>query len=195
MANQSWAEYISKRAVGMYEALATLASGMNPDGSVFGLATSAGGYTDQISPTITVSTSTYAAGDVVGGVLTLVNAVRASGSTAVLQSLFLQDLSNQKPALDIFIYNANPTAGTYTDNGAFPINTTDLAKQIRRISIATSDWGTTGTIATADLSLGGKILKAVGSTNLYAVFVVGGSSTPTFATTTALTARFGVLQD
>lgn len=189
------AELMAAGERGEREVMASLGSGTTSDGSQFALPTLAGGYTGQISPAVTVSTSIYAAGDVVGGKLTLANVVRATGGTAVLQSLFLQDLSNQKPALEILIFNADPAAGTYTDNGAFAVNTTDAAKLIRRIPVATTDWVTLGTMAIADISPGGKVLKAASGTSLYALIIVGGTSTPTFATTSALTVRFGVLQD
>jgi hypothetical protein len=153
-----------------------------------------GGPTTIISPTITVSTSpAYTANDVVGGKLTLTDALRVSGGTGILQSLCIIDKGNQKAALEILIFDSNPSSGTYTDNGAFSWNATDGAKLIRRISVLASDYTTFGTAAIADLSTGGKVLKASGSKNLYAVIVTTG--TPTYVATTDLIVRFGILQD
>lgn len=151
------------------------------------------GSTDILSPSITVSTSAYSANDVVGGKITVPNAMRVSGGTGILQSLCIIDKANQKAALEILIFDSDPSSGTYTDNGAFTWNATDGAKLIRRISVAASDYATFGTAAIADISPGGKVLKATGSKNLYAVIVTTG--TPTYAATTDLAVRWGILQD
>lgn len=152
-----------------------------------------GGETTQIAPTITVSTSpAYSAGDCVGGKLTLSSIVRAPG-TAVLQSLFLIDTSNQKQALELLIFNADPSSSTFTDNAAISLHANDVGKIIRRISIAATDYVTIDSKAFVDLSPGGRVLKAASGQDLYAALVAVG--TPTYAATTALTLRLGVLQD
>jgi hypothetical protein len=82
--------------------------GLKVEGVAGGVAQpmSAGGYSDVISPTVTVSTSpAYSVGDLVGGKLTLSGIVRSPG-TALLQSLFMIDTSNQKSALELIIFNS-----------------------------------------------------------------------------------------
>ncbi len=154
---------------------------------------SVGGNTSLISPTVTVSTTpAYTAGDVVGGILTLTNAMRTSGGTGILESIFINDASNQKAALDIYIFDSNPAAGTYTDNAAV-VFSTDLTKLIARIPVAAADYVTNNSQATAHEKAIGAIMKASGSANLFAVIVTSG--TPTYAATTAITIRFGSLQD
>jgi hypothetical protein len=156
---------------------------------------SVGGHTTQIAPTVTVSTSpAYSAGDCVGGKLTLSSIMRTGGpGTALLQSLFLMDTSNQKAALELLIFNANPSASTFTDNSAISLHANDIGKIIRRISIAASDYVTIDSKAFVDLSPGARVLKAASGVDLYAALVAVG--TPTYAATTALTLRLGVLQD
>lgn len=156
-----------------------------------------GGSSVQIAPTVTVDTSAYAAGDCIGGKLTLTNAMRVSGGTGILQSLFVLDVSGQKPALEILIFNADPTASTLTDQSGISIHANDKPKIIRRLSIATSDYITVGPagnyIYIADLSPGSRMLQAVGSANLYAVIVA--VAAPDFVASTDLTVRFGIMRD
>jgi hypothetical protein len=153
-----------------------------------------GGSSAQIQPTLAVDTAAYQAGDCVGGKLTLTNAMRVSGGTGVLQSLFLMDRSGtQKPALEILIFNADPTSSTLTDNSAVSLHADDISKVIRRLSIAATDWVLVAGNYIADLSPGGRILAASGSANLYATIVAVGA--PDFVATTDLIVRFGIMRD
>lgn len=151
-----------------------------------------GGNTVVVTPTITVDTNAYAAGDCIGGKLTLTNAMRVSGGTGVLSGLVLLDRANQKPALEIFIFEADPSAATATNNAAFVFSTDDL-KVIAKVVVAAADWTTINSKATAELANLNRFVAAAGSANLYAVIVATG--TPTFAASTNLQVRFKFLQD
>jgi hypothetical protein len=152
----------------------------------------AGGNTTLVSVTPTVSTSpAYTSGDSVGAKQTIASAVRTSGGTGILQNLTVTDKGNQKAALEILIFDSDPTAGTYTDNGATALST-DLAKVIARISVAATDYITIDSKAVAKVAVG-QVVKASGSTSLYAVATT--TSTPTYASTTDLTFKYGILQD
>lgn len=154
-----------------------------------------GGNTTRIAVTPTVSTSpAYSNGDVVGGVQTLTSAMRVSGGTGILQSIFINDKGNQKAAFELLIFNQNPSNGTYTDNGAFSLNATDEGFLIRRVSVSAGDYLTLSSHASADLGSLGRVVQAVGSANLYVIAVLN-VSTPTYATTTDLTFSYGFLQD
>jgi hypothetical protein len=141
-----------------------------------GVAQSAGTATDPVhvltpqskivSPTITVATTPYAAGDCVGGKLTLTDAVRVSEGTGVLQSISVIDSSNIKPALEIVIFNADPSAATLTDNAEIAFST-DVSKISHRISIYSNNYTTVGGVAIASVNPG-MVVQAVGSANLYA---------------------------
>lgn len=155
-----------------------------------------GGYTATAAPTITVSTSpAYSAGDLVGGKLTLSSILRTSGGTALIQSLLLRDTSNQKAALELIIFDSDPSSTTFTDNAALSINAADVSKIIRRISIAAADYVTIGSIAVADVGPVSKVLKAATGVDLYACLMAATGSTPTYASTSALSLTVGVLQD
>lgn len=153
-----------------------------------------GGHTAAIAPTVTVSTSpAYSAGDCVGGKLTLSSVARVSGGSALLRALYLMDTSNQKAALELLIFNADPTASTFTDNAAISLHASDVAKIIRRISIAAADYVTIDSKAFVDLALSDRPLIPASGSDLYAALVTSG--TPTYAATTALTLKLGVVQD
>lgn len=150
-----------------------------------------------VVPTVTVSTSpAYSVGDNVGGKLTLSNAVRSSGGTAYLRSLLLVDTSNQKNALELLLFNADPSSSTITDNAAFVLHANDVAKLIRRYSLAAADYVTLDSKGILDLLLGDRPLVASGSTSLYAALVIPATGgTPTYAATSAISVRFGFLWD
>ena len=138
---------------------------------------------------LTVSTSpAYTAGDSIGGKITIANAVRVSGGVSVLASLEILDRANQKPAGTIYIFNADPTNATLTDNAAFVFSTDDL-KVIAQIPVSTSDYVTTNSKATANLSGLARIVGPASGTTLYAAFVT--TSTPTFAATADVQLGFG----
>ena len=149
----------------------------------------------QIAPSVTVDTSAYAAGDCIGGKLTLTDAMRVNGGTGILQSLFLMDRSGtQKPALEILIFNSDPSSSTLTDQAAVSIHANDASKIIRRIPIAATDWGLVASNYMADLSPGSRMLQAAaGSKNLYAAIVATGA--PDFVASTDLSIRFGLMRD
>lgn len=141
--------------------------------------------------TAVTASSAYSDGNAVGGKRTLANALGAAG-TGVLESIMLLDRANQKPALEIYIFDADPTNATLTDKTAFVFSTDDL-KVLARISVATGDWVTHNSKATACIKGIGAALKSAG-TSLYAAVVLNGS-TPTFAATTDFQIIVGILQD
>lgn len=162
-----------------------LAAGENHIGSI-------GGNTFTLAVTQTTNASAYEAGDAVGGKITITSAMRTSGGTGVLQSIHLIDKGNQKAAMELLIFDSDPTAATITDDTAF-VYSTDISKQIARIPIAASDYVTLNSIATASLGGLSRIVKASGSANLYAALVTTG--TPTYISTSDIIITFGILQD
>jgi hypothetical protein len=150
-----------------------------------------GGSSKIVTPTITVSTSVYEAGDCVGGKITLTDAMRVSGGSGVLQSITVIDVSATKPALELLLFNADPTAATLTDQAAVALST-DITKVMHRIPIYTSDYATVASVSIADITVN-KVVEAVGSDNLYAAIVATGAHD--FVAVTDLKMSFGFLQD
>lgn len=137
-----------------------------------------------------VDTSVYGAGDCVGGKLTLAGVPMSAGGYALLHHIHILDRSNSKPAGRILVFGSDPTAATITNNATFVYSTDDL-KQIASIPIASSDYGTVGGKASADLANLGRMVKAASGTTLYAVFVTDGA--PNFAASTDLQIIFNFL--
>jgi hypothetical protein len=151
-----------------------------------------GGFTTVIKDATVVSTSpAYTAGDAVGGKRTLANAVKTAG-TGILQSIAILDRANQKAAMTVFIFDADPTNATITDNAAFVFSTDDL-KVIAQINISASDYVTTNSKAYAIISGLSIPVKAASGTSLYCAVVTTG--TPTYAATTDVQIEAGILQD
>ena len=145
----------------------------------------------RVQPTVSTSPA-YAAGDCVGGKQTLTNAIRVAGNGSILNTINVYDSANQKAAISILFFDADPTAATITDNAAFTIST-DTSKLVGKIDIAAADYVTINTRAYAcknALSLG-PLLPSSGK-NLYAVVVTSG--TPTYAATTDLIFTYGFIQ-
>lgn len=152
-----------------------------------------GGTTTSIAPTLAVTAALYAAGNCVGGLLTLTSAMRISGGTGAWAKLNLTDHANQKAPLDILLFHSSP-AGAFTDKSAFPtMSVADNALVSCRISIAATDWVTIGGSAYCTKQVGPLPVTAVGSANLFAAMNTSG--TPTYAATTDLSAKFGFFCD
>ena len=136
-------------------------------------------------------TTRTSAGDAVGGKQTLTSAVRISGGKSVLESLVVLDKGNQKAALTILFFDSDPTAATITNNAAF-VFSTDISKVVGKIVVTASDYETINSLAVACLRNLGLEMKCSGSANLFVAVVTTG--TPTYASTTDLTFKYGFLQ-
>lgn len=148
-----------------------------------------GSLTISVTPTVSTSPA-YTAGDSIGGKFTLTSAARTSSGQCKLASLMVYDKSGQFPAMDIILFNADPSAATITDNAAFAIST-DNAKVIGVASVSNADFFSTSGVegvAQVPISRLGQVLRASGSANLYAAVLA--RTTPTFASTSDLTFRF-----
>lgn len=153
-----------------------------------------GGYTSLVraQPTVT-SGSAYAAGNTVGGIMTLGGALRTINGTGIFESFLIFDQSNQKQPMTLFLFNVNPTNATTTDKQNFAWGTNYL-QLIAQVNVAAADYTTTASQAVAQKTgLGIAVRGAAGNMSLYAVLVTSG--TPTWATTNALNMFFGFLQD
>lgn len=151
-----------------------------------------GGSSLTVTPTHTVDTAAYTAGDTVGGIITIANAFRASGKESILQSIHILDRSNQKPTGNLLFFNASPSAATTTDNAAFVYSTDDL-KEVARVAIVSADYVTINSKAVANLSNLGRQVYATTGTSLYVVFVTDGA--PDFVASTDLQISYSFLRD
>lgn len=88
----------------------------------------------QIALNPTISTSAYATGNNMGGVLTFANAVRISGGSGRIKGIIITDSSKQNVAMDITFFSATPAA--QTDRTATAISASDLALIIGQTNVS-----------------------------------------------------------
>ena len=139
-----------------------------------------------VTPTITAGA--YSANDVVGGLITLLVPSLGGGST--LRRVVVIDDDNEKAALNIYVFTAQPSA--IADNAAFAPTVADLQKLIAVIPVAAADYTTVNSNAYAIVpDLG--IDVALNGGYVYAYVVCTG--TPAYTATTDLTFRFGFWLD
>lgn len=130
----------------------------------------------------------FAANDIVGGKLTLPNAVRVANGSGKLNNLLLVDTSKQAAALTIFIFKAD-LVGVYADNAAEAITAADWLKCIGQISILATDYKTWANASVVDIGeIGMDIFAEIGR-NIFALIVTTG--TPTYGAN-ALQLTFGI---
>ncbi len=144
-----------------------------------------------VSVTPTVEAGAYAAGDVIGGKMTFANAVRtsngAAGGTGLIQSITVATKATTTSAqIDVLLFNADPSASTFTENGAIAVNATDMANLIGVVHV--TDWTSCGT---PSVGFGGSLAIpfSLAGTSLYAVMVTRGAITPASTSDLIVTVR------
>jgi hypothetical protein len=95
------------------------------------------GSTVQLSATPTMQAAAYVTGNVIGGLISLANAVRAPGS-GLIQSVTVTFQSGVEPSLDIVFFDGNPTNSTITDKTAIALAAADLGSVAAVAHL--SDW-------------------------------------------------------
>ncbi len=156
-----------------------------------------GGVTDIIKPTDpTVSNGTaYVAGDVIGAKITLSGAIRGTGYTALLSSIVAKaEDTVTASAIDVLIFDADPTGSTFTDNAALAVVDGDLAKLIGAVTldkaVTVNASGNSTLVQATNINLP---VKGDDTNKLYVVLVARAAIT--FNATDALTLSFGFMQD
>jgi len=158
-------------------------------------------YTSFVSVTPTVDTSAYATGELIGGKLTFTPAVRTNVGTGYVISVTMSDLASQAVDFELVLFNANPTATTFTDQAAFDIADADLTKVVAVIPLTSS--GTNHAYADNSVHYSGNLALPVRGYNasgtptvtntIYGALVARGA--PTFATSGDVTITLGISQD
>jgi len=151
----------------------------------------------RVAVTPTVTASAYTAGNVIGGILTFANILLGSpSSSATKWSAILQSISVKFKAtvvigeIDVAIFTASPSGGTYTDKTAPTFNTADTAKLVGIYALNIPE-SSLGTMTCYNLDGIGAVIDGA-STSLYAVVTVAGTPTP--ASTSDVIVEIGVLQ-
>ena len=159
-----------------------------------------GGFTKVHTATPTVSASPdYTAGDAMGGLITFTNFGRRNriyteevGSTGVIHSVTITDLSAQALNIDVVFFDVNPSNTTVTDNATLDIHDTDLLTIVGVVNVTT--WASFSDNAVGfEGNLGIPFDLGAGNSSIYAVLVA--RDVHNLASTSDLTLRVEVLQD
>lgn len=153
--------------------IATMAQAMLEAGAA--MAESLGQVT--VTPAVAAAVA-YVSGDIVGGKITLANALRSAASLAILESLRLVDTAKQNAPLTVHFFGAD-LAGAYADNAAEAVTAADWLKWLGCVEIRTEDYEERTNASLVDFDGIGKVLKAVSGTTLYALIVLAGAATYT----------------
>lgn len=146
------------------------------------------GATTHVTASPTISTSIYAAGDAVGGLLTFANAARTAGLGGVITGVTILDADQEMAPLELVLFKATFTATA--DNAVFAPSDADLANCIGSIPISQYSNFSTNSIGVAEnLS---KSFNLAG-TDLFGQLVV--RSTPTYTATSDIKVTLNILQD
>ena len=141
----------------------------------------------------TTSSTTYAAGDQLGVIMTMASAVRATGGAALLTTVSVYEQGLQQEPIDILFFDEAPTVDS-SDNAALSLAAAELqGKLLGSVSIKASDYVTAGTGSIATIRNLGFVL--VGDSNLECHALAVSKGTPSLSGTTGLTFRFHVIQD
>lgn len=96
------------------------------------------------------ATPDYAAGDLIGGKLTIADASFVLGG-GLIQSAILIDQAAQSADIDLIIFNDDPSGTTFTENAALDIADADMLKIAGVIQFLSTGW-----VAAADNSVNAK---------------------------------------
>lgn len=166
--------------------------------AIIGRVGGATGIVKKTGAQVGVSGAAYATGDVIGDLSPITADVfRMEGNanvpaSGVLQSIIIKDLSKQSLALDVFIFDANPSATTFTDNSALDIADADIDKVIGVVKIEASDYFASNDSSVAVKSGIGLPMSTATGTKIWFCLVSRGA--PTYVAD-ELSISFGVLQD
>lgn len=164
-----------------------LVSSVNPLPVAATVATS----TIRVASVPTVTASTYAAGKVIGGIMSFANILPAVSYAGILQSITIKFKGSvQTTGLSLAVFDASPS-GTFSDGSTAAISVAD-STNLMGVYRLTAPLSTLGTHTVYNLDGIGKALQGL-STSLYAV-VIPDSTTAALGSTSDLAVILAVLQ-
>lgn len=154
-----------------------------------------------VSATPTIDTSAYASGELVGGKLTFTPAVKQSTSTGYVVSVRMTDKAAQAIDFELILFAENPSNTTFTDQAAFDLHDSDIAKVVAVVALDSSS--TNYAYADNSIHYVGNLVVPIrgldtsatpqGTKTIYGALISRGA--PTFATTGDVTITLGIAQD
>lgn len=165
----------------------------NPAAPVLGAGTNhigqVGSPADVITISPTLDTNAYGAGDVLFATTAVAGALRVSGGRAMLQSVCIVDVDDQKLGMTLVFLGANTALGAFNDPP--DIDDTEALDLLGTVAVAAGDYVDLGGAAVATIRNIGLLVEAASGTSIWIAAVTGG--TPTH-TATGLRVKLGFLQ-
>jgi hypothetical protein len=101
-----------------------------------------------ITVTPTITAGAYSANDNVGGLLKFKSADLTKELSAVIKGICIGDAAAQEASTDLVFFSSNPSASTFTNNGAQAIADADLPKIIHVENVTAYDSFSDNSVAT-----------------------------------------------
>jgi len=147
--------------------------------------------TKRVTIAPTISTSAYSTGYCIGGKQEI-DILATSNGTGTLVSIQIIEEGNQAAPIDILLFSADPSSGTYADHATPTYATSDMAKAMHTISV--TSYKTYGGYSIADTGLLGLDLVGTGgNTKLYIVAIIRASAT--YNTANSIWFNVGIYQN
>jgi hypothetical protein len=166
--------------------VASIAAGENLIGLV--------GSSDMVvTITPTLAAEAHSAGDLLFDSTEIAEAVRANGGTAIVQSIFIADKGDQKPAMTLMFANAETDFGA--PGGVPDPDDTDILTGIGQVVVSADDyvdWGANSTQQVPSSKLGFLVKAGAATTSIYLAAMATGTPTP--ASTSDLQITIGLLR-
>lgn len=148
------------------------------------------GNTARVCVAVTPDTSAYAAGDIVGGLLTFANVFRANVNSGHLRNIEITGTEIDSIGYQFCPFLANPSGSTVADQGAPTIVAADLQKALPCIAVSSQKaFATTELYSTTNIGLA---IDAT-STSVYGLLITTGA--PTWAAAQTVNVCLTFIQD
>ncbi len=144
-----------------------------------------------VTITPTVAAEAHSAGDLLFDSTAIANAVRANGGTAIVQSITITDLGDQKAAMTLVFSDAETDFGTL--GGVPDPDDTEILGVLGTVDVAATDYVDFGANSVATIKNIGMLVKAgAATTSIYVAGITKGTPTP--ASTSDLKIKIGLLR-
>ena len=140
-----------------------------------------------VTPTIT--TSVYASGDAIGGIMEFTNAARSSGQSIRVEAVQVADSASLGASMDLVLFDRNPGSGTFTDNSPADPTDAELDTIVAVVPIGSYAGFSDNSVSDSPVERS----MVLNGTSLFGVLVA--RSGPTYAATDDITVTLTILQD
>ena len=128
----------------------------------------------RIEVTPVIQNAQYVSGNDMGGLISFTMPRTASG---LIQSVGVQFIGGATTAVNVFLFDANPTGSTFTDKSTFTIVAADEAKRINKVGLSLTPVAVVGDAVTgATIDNYAKPFNSTGT--IYMAVVSTGTFTP-----------------